>query len=90
MSFRGGGGAHLMVTQTAGHAAPWVLLLTDKMGWLGQPILNLSQATLRPEIAGFAMAFSSISVVLNSLTLKRYVPPIEKMIIKTTKAEEKK
>ena len=83
-------GAHLMVTQTAGHAAPWVLLLTDKMGWLGQPILNLSQATLRPEIAGFAMAFSSISVVLNSLTLKRYVPPIEKMIIKTTKAEEKK
>lgn len=79
-------GAHLMVTQTAGHAAPWVMKFTAKLGWLGQPILNLSQATLRPEIAGFAMAFSSISVVLNSLTLKRYVPPIEKIIIKTTKS----
>ena len=83
-------GAHLMVTQTAGHAAGWVIAFTDKLGGLGQPILNLSQATLRPEIAGFAMAFSSISVVLNSLTLKRYVPPIEKVIMKTTKAEAKK
>ncbi len=34
--------------------------------------------TLRPEIAGFAMAFSSVSVVANSLLLKRYTPPIEK------------
>jgi hypothetical protein len=31
------------------------------------------------------MAFSSISVVLNSLSLKRYTPPIEKRI----KREEK-
>ncbi len=31
--------------------------------------------TLRPEIAGLAMAMSSVTVVTLSLTLKRYVPP---------------
>jgi P-type Cu+ transporter len=79
-------GAHLLLTQTAavgGTAAPWVLNIKDSFGALGQVFFNLSQAALRPEIAGFAMAFSSVSVVLNSMTLHRYVPPIEKEIMKS-------
>jgi Cu+-exporting ATPase len=79
-------GAHLALTQTAGRAAPWVLSLGGMMGGWGTVFVSLSQATLRPEIAGFAMALSSISVVVNSLTLKRYVPPIEKAIMKSKKA----
>ncbi|TSC75761.1 MAG: Cu2+-exporting ATPase [Parcubacteria group bacterium Gr01-1014_30] len=72
-------GAHLMVTQVAfGKAALWVVALRDNFGGAGRVFFNLSQATLRPEIAGFAMALSSVSVVTNSLLLRRYTPPIEK------------
>lgn len=75
------GGAHLLITQSSlGIAAAWVVAIQSKFAGAGQIFFNLSQATLRPEIAGFAMAFSSVSVVLNSLLLKRYVPPIEKKI----------
>jgi P-type Cu+ transporter len=70
-------GGHLLFTQSAGIAKPWIMAMRDSIGGFGQVVFNLSQATLRPEIAGFAMAFSSVSVVLNSLSLKRYVPPIE-------------
>jgi Cu+-exporting ATPase len=39
------------------------------------PVLHI---TLRPEIAGLAMALSSVTVVTLSLTLKRYVPPAKR------------
>ena len=72
-------GAHLIFTQASiGVAAGWVLAIQQKFGGAGQVFYNISQATLRPEIAGFAMAFSSVSVVLNSMLLKRYVPPAER------------
>ncbi|MBI5816940.1 MAG: copper-translocating P-type ATPase, partial [Candidatus Yonathbacteria bacterium] len=75
------GGIHLLITKTAfvgGVPATWVIAVSENLGRFGKYFLSFSQATLRPEIAGFAMAFSSVSVVLNSLLLKRYVPPIEK------------
>ena len=75
-------GAHLLVTQTGGRPMQWVLNIEQAWGSWGTVFRNLSQATLRPEIAGFAMAFSSVSVVLNSLSLKRYVPPIEAKMAK--------
>ena len=80
------GGIHLLVTQSSfGVPADWVLAVRDSIGGLGQIFFNFSQATLRPEIAGFAMAFSSVSVVLNSMLLKGYTPPIEKIINKNNK-----
>lgn len=82
-------GGHLILTQSAGAALPWVHSARDAMGGFGQVFFNLSQATLRPEIAGFAMAFSSVSVVLNSLSLKRYVPPIEKSAVAEEEAAAK-
>jgi Cu+-exporting ATPase len=77
------GGLHLLITQASlGVAAGWVVGLTTQLNilaaGLGTVFYSFSQSTLRPEIAGFAMAFSSVSVVMNSLLLKRYTPPIEK------------
>ena len=66
------GGLHLFFTQSSfGVAAPWVVKLAERGGQWGKIFFNLSQSTLRPEIAGFAMAFSSVSVVTNSLLLLR-------------------
>ena len=73
-------GFHLLITQQAGEPALWVI---NSFYWLSgsisptlaQIFLNLSQSSLRPEIAGFAMAFSSVSVVANSLLLGRYKEP---------------
>jgi len=76
------GGLHLFVTQSSfGIAAPWVQYLGKNFGQAGRIFLSISQATLRPEIAGFAMAASSVSVVTNSLLLRRYTPPIERKAV---------
>ncbi len=73
-------GAHLLITQVSfGVAAGWVLYIQQNLGGFGQIFFNISQATLRPEIAGFAMAFSSVSVVVNSMVLRWYTPPMEKL-----------
>ncbi len=72
------GGVHLLITQNGGVPAEWVVTATEGMRFAGKFFFSLSQRTLSPEIAGFAMAFSSVSVVANSLLLKHYVPPMER------------
>ncbi|KKR78691.1 MAG: Copper-translocating P-type ATPase [Parcubacteria group bacterium GW2011_GWA2_40_8] len=79
-------GMHLLLTTqaTATGVEPtaWVLGVSQTLAqiptlgqWLGDFFLTFTKTSLRPEIAGFAMAFSSVSVVANSLLLKRYREP---------------
>jgi Cu+-exporting ATPase len=51
-------------------------------------ILSFFNITFKPELAGLAMAMSSVTVVTLSLMLKRYLPPAKKSGKKTKGGDE--
>ncbi len=59
----------------------WAFAYNSALIPLAAGVLNpLFGWTFRPELAGFAMAMSSVTVVTLSLLLKRYTPPVLKKV----------